>query len=590
MALKLGQKLTLYFVAVALLLAAVSAAYLRLRLRPFLLSQAEDRLWREAAVVKDIVQNRFADDIATYQIDRLADELGAMLNLRVTVIDSSGKVWGDSNLDGEELATIENHHDRPEIRMARLGGRGMATRTSTSVHLPLLYVALRLDGQPSPGFVRLAQPLTQLRQVNRAAFGLVLSGLGLGVVLAMLLAVGGARSLSRPLVEMAHVADRIAQGDFSRRLRVRGRDEVGELAETLNRMSEQLRGLLQQVTDERNRLHAVLDGMVEGVLVVNAQGRVQLVNRSYRRMFDLDERVKDRPLIEVVRDATLRTSIDRAMRENQVVTEELRLFTQTERVFVAHIVPLHGDGTVNGAVAVLHDISRLKQLERVRRDFVANVSHELRTPLSAIKGYAETLLSNVDARPEVRRQFLEVIERHADRMSNLVADLLELTRLESDRQAIALQPVELASIVRRVADEFCSRLTEHSLSLHVDVPRDLPEALADERGVETILSNLIDNAIKYTEPGGSIAVSAAHHGGRIHVSVADTGVGISAQHLERIFERFYRVDKARSRELGGTGLGLAIVKHLVNLHGGQVWAESEPGRGTTVTFTLRTAA
>jgi two-component system phosphate regulon sensor histidine kinase PhoR len=593
--LRLGQKLTLAYIAIVLLLAIVSAVYLRLRLQPFLFEESQKRLWHEAAMVKAVLQEQFGSDIATYEVDELADKFGRLLQLRITVIDSSGKVWGDTNLDGEILATIENHRDRPEVRMARQTGRGTAVRTSTSVNLPLLYVALLLDGDPSPGFVRLAQPLTELHQVNRAAFGLVLSGLGLGVLLAILLAIGGARRIAQPLVQMAKVADRFAKGDFSARLHVRSRDEVGDLADSLNRMAGQLQELLHQVTSERNRLQAVLDGMVEGVLVVDAGGTVQLMNASYRHMFNVEDDVVQRPLLDVVRNATLRSALDQAIRTGQPVSEEIHLLGETEKVFVVHVVPLGdlpvqaGGGAATGAVAVLHDITQLKQLERVRRDFVANVSHELRTPLAAIKGYAETLLSNVDAPAETRTQFLSVIERHANRMSNLVTDLLELARLESDREVLAMTSIELALIVRRIADEFKPAISARSLNFRTALPPSLPAVKADEGAVEQILHNLLDNAIKYTEPGGTITISAVAKEDEVQVSVADTGVGIARQHLERIFERFYRVDKARSRELGGTGLGLAIVKHLVQLHGGRVWAESEPGQGTIVHFTLLTA-
>lgn len=511
---------------------------------------------------------------------------------RVTFIAADGEVLGDSEVKTGELKELENHLHRPEVQQALHGGEGSSVRYSSTLRTPMLYVALPLAAAGGEGGVlRLALPLSALQQ-TRAALHVTL-GISFAVALLVSLVLSYLLSsvTSRSLRTMARIAARIGKGEFGRRIPVTSGDEVGELAGVMNDMAVRIEGQLTALSAEKNRLDAILRGMGEGLMVTDADGVVTLVNPAFCTLFALREEVEGKPLIAITRHPSLHGAFKAVLESRHERVEEITLPFRGETTLLTHWVPLLGDGEIRGVVAVFHDISDLKRLEAVRRDFVANVSHELRTPVTVIRGYAETLLGGaLETDPARAGQFLEKIHRHAERLATLINDLLALSELESGATALRPEPLAVGDAVRHA----CVLLEEKARAKGITIERralgEAPPVLADRGRLDQVLINLLDNAIKYTPENGTVTVSAAEADGMVEIAVTDTGIGIPAKDLPRIFERFYRVDAARSREQGGTGLGLAIVKHIVQLHGGTVSALSTPGKGSTFAFTLRKAA
>ena len=408
----------------------------------------------------------------------------------------------------------------------------------------------------------------------------------IAIAAALLIAFVLSASVLRPIREMRRMASAIAAGDLGYRLPLRFGDELGEIAAALQRMSEQLRERVELATREKEQLQAVLDGMVEGVLVVDPDQRILLGNQHLRDFFGVATELRGRTALEAIRHPELAEVLNAAENTDQPVSRAIEVAHPVHRTLRVHAVRLPpGAAARAGTVAVLHDVTELMQLEKMRREFVANASHELRTPLAAIRGFAETLLGNPTLSDTDRRAYLEVIDRHSRRLGSIVADLLELSKIESRETSFALAAIDTGKLAETLLHDWHPRLEEKQLSAALRIERP-GIACADAQACEQILSNLLDNAIKYTEPGGSIALRIGGDDRSVRIDVADTGMGIPERDLGRIFERFYRVDQARSRSQGGTGLGLAIVKHLVQSLGGEIQVESQLGRGSTFSFTL----
>lgn len=510
---------------------------------------------------------------------------------RVTFISLRGEVLGDSDVNPAELKELENHLNRPEVQQALKSGQGSSIRYSATLRTDMLYVAFPFRSAAGEGGVlRLALPLSTL-QKSRASFHAVLGiSLAAALFISLILSYILSNFTSKSLRTMAKIATQIGRGEFGRRVPVTSRDEVGELATVMNDMAVRIEGELKSVAAEKNRLDTILRGMGEGVMVTDATGVITLVNPAFRTLFDLREEVEGKPLIDITRHPSLNDAFKKLVETKNERVEEFTLPLHGGKTVLTHWVPLLESGKLQGVVAVFHDISELKRLEQVRRDFVANVSHELRTPVTVIRGYAETLLGGaLTTDPERAGAFLEKIHRHAERLASLIGDLLILSELESGETSPELAPVVIAG----VAGHVCALLEEKARGKKISIAmQGLGEALpvlADRGKLEQVMVNLLDNAIKYTPENGSIAISAAEAEGMVSIAVTDSGIGIPPKELSRIFERFYRVDAARSREQGGTGLGLAIVKHIVQLHGGSVSVESTPGKGSTFSFTLKKA-
>jgi len=525
---------------------------------------------------------------------------------RIRLIDASGVVLADSDVPRSELAGLSNHRDRPEVIEALRLGVGHSLRHSNTVKQTLLYVALRVPSagpNQGSGVVRLAINLDQVdAAVATLRRELVAAGV-VGLVVALGLSYGLSLLTLRPISELREVVQDIAEGKLGRRLGWESRDERGEIAASINRLARQLRDRADEALREKLQLEAVLKGMVEGVIVLDRAGRVLIANPRVQEMLSIWGDYEGRLVPEVIRSATVDQALQDAAESDDTVVREMEVQAEKKRVLLMHASGFPDSEPRTGTVAVFHDVSELRRVDRVRRDFIANASHELRTPLTSIQGFADTLASsNVSA--DQSSQYLAMIVRNAQRMSSLIDDLLTLSRIESGAEALKCNAVDVLRVVETVLADFAPRFEEASIevTLHATPVR---RCYVDRDAVEQILSNLLSNAARYSNAGSKVdvylqeraAMKTGGVGGRtgeyssgeaqeVEVRVEDTGIGIPAEDLTRIFERFYRVDAARSRALGSTGLGLSIVRHLVRVLGGELRVESELGKGTCFSFTL----
>lgn len=512
-----------------------------------------------------------------------ARQADARARARVTVIARDGMVLADSQHDP---ASMENHGSRPEVVQALGRGMGVALRHSATLHVDLYYLAIQtmLRGRGGMHLLRFAVPLEAVGSATAEVRWQILRVSILAALLALAVAYLAARAFTLRVRRMESFAQELVKGDFSGTLATESDDELGSVARSLRGMAEQFREMLDRLSGEGARREAILAGMVEGVLAVDRELRVTFYNNALARALRLRETLPDRaPVLQLVRDPALIELLTRVLHSGQPARSRLALAAAAGRVFEAQAAPL--DKARGGALAILHDITELEHLERVRKDFVANLSHELRTPLAAIRGYAETLLDGAIEDPENNRRFLEIIMAHTVRLGDMASDLLALAELESERGAALPERVSvreaIESAVHTVEPEARSRVVRLCLGIVEDV------AVAGQRfRLEHALVNLLANAIKYNRPAGEVHVEAAQAGDLVRISVRDTGIGISSEELPRIFERFYCVDKARSRATGGTGLGLSIVKHITERMGGTIAVESRIGKGSTFTLLL----
>jgi len=589
---RIAVKLTLTLVGFVALSLIGAGLYLNHALEAFAVDALEARLVTAARLLHDEARALFVRPASGPRQDfvaRAARPTGA----RVTLIATDGVVLADSEVPEAQLSRLENHRDRPEVRAALAGEIGRDLRRSVSVDAPLLYMALPVrDGPRTVGVLRLALPLSVVTSSYAELHRVLFAGGLVALAVAAGIGIFVAGRVTRPVVEMEAIARRMSEGEYTARAPVRSVDELGALGRALNTMMAGLRERIDDLQEERAKATAILDGMVEGVIAVDVHECILLMNERARAMFSVGPgRGDGKPLPEVIRNADLHELFraTRAAGLEAPLRRELRLGHPVARMLEITAVPLRLGAGESGAVMVLHDITALRRLERVRTEFVANVSHELRTPLTAIQGYLETLLGGALEERANARRFLEIAFRHTERLGRLLNDLTDLSNIELGKVSLRLAPVRFAEVLGSVLDIVRPKAEASRVGLIADVePADIV-AHADHDRLAQILINLVDNAVKYTPEGGWVTVRARRDGGRLEVRVRDTGIGIPRADLPRISERFYRVDKARSRELGGTGLGLAIVKHLVLAHGGELEITSEEGEGTTVRFTLAAA-
>jgi two-component system, OmpR family, phosphate regulon sensor histidine kinase PhoR len=533
------------------------------RLRVRLTDQTTSTLLREARLISQ-------QWVSGSDPEAIADAAGSALGVRVTLVDSTGRVVGDSEFDEPALSRLENHANRPEVAAARASGSGTARRLSPSAGDIELYAAVRAP----LGITRTSISTSTLEQVLAAQLRDVVPVAALVALIAAALVAVAARGFVRPIVALRDETRAIAAGDLSRRPALDAPAEIGDLATAIHRMREQLAVRLAALEADEALFDAVSASLNEGLIAVNGRSDVVRINARARELLSLREPVPfsaDR----LPRDRMFRDALSAVRSKELVDGLELDIGERT--------VELTGRPLADGgAVVALFDVTRLRQLERVRRDFVANVSHELKTPLTVIGGVAETLVDN-SLTPDERRRFADMIAGNTRRMHRLVDDLLDLSRIESGGWRPAPSAVDLPAVVAEVFAAVRPRVEGRGVALVSDIPNDAAAPYADPTALRQVISNLVDNAVRHTAHG-SIRVTARAEGNGVAIRVSDTGDGIAPEHLPRIFERFYRVDAARSRAEGGTGLGLAIVRHLVEAHGGTVAAESSVGTGTTISI------
>ena len=524
-----------------------------------------------AALRQDYVPLLVSGDVAA--LDLRVKKLGKEIDVRLTVIAPDGRVLADSQGDPRQM---ESHADRPEFILALQGRTAEFSRVSSTLHRAMLYQAVPLSsGERVMGVLRLSMFESAIERARVAIRRKIITFLAVLLALTLGMAYLFARNLTDPIMRLTRASRLIAGGDFGTRVRIQGRDELRQLADAFNHMVEQQQALLGSVQSRQMELETILASIAEGLLVLDSGGRIILANQSFKKICPQPE-CRGRLYWEVLRDARFNDLVKRALATRRDCRGELDI---DDTVYQVHVSPLADTGSI---IATFSDISEYKRLEKIKRDFVANLSHELRTPLTAIKGFVETMSEESTA---PNRNYLEIISRHTDRLVGMVNDLLTLAEMEEPRMRLEKSRIDLRQLAENVAMIYAGRCREKNIRLEVTASADLPGFFGDPFRMEQLFINLVDNAVKYTDRG-EIRVSLAGREKEIEIRVKDTGPGIPAAHLPRIFERFYVVDRSRSREQGGTGLGLAIAKHIVMLHDGRIEAISPPGQGTEFIITL----
>jgi two-component system phosphate regulon sensor histidine kinase PhoR len=579
--LTLSIRAKLFLISIALIAISVVAGYsyadreldgeLAMRAREFAVVKA--RLVAEAAMLERRTgQGSFSE---------VAAKLAAKAQGRVTFVGPDRKVLGDS-VDQKDSAELGAGAELTAL-LAGKSRDPVVTREGSTIH-----VVLPLTENDAPaGVVRVSQSFAELGTASGALERVVAVTAVLAIAVAVVMSSLASELAGRAASSLAQVARRMASGELAARSRLFARDEFGDLSRALNRLARTFSRSIGELREERDRLNALLSGMQEGMLLLDASGRIVLVNPALREMLLLGADAVGKTLLEAIRHAELKQLLDQARHAPEPLTREIEIGSIKPRRLLVRVAELSSEA--GQIFAVFVDVTEMRKLESMRRDFVANVSHELRTPVTAIRSAAETLQAGVPDDPQVLAMFIGILSRNAERLQELIEDVLNLSRIESRELKLNLEPLDLRVVYGQVLSLFRERAEQKGIGLVSEAANELPRVVADRRALEHVLSNLVENAVKYCGSGSSVRASAVELEDAVRLIVSDDGPGIEARHLPRIFERFYRVDAGRSRDLGGTGLGLSIVKHLVEAMGGAVRVESTPGVGTTFSFTLKKA-
>ena len=576
----LQWRITLAYTALFILTLGVVSFYLFTFIRSSNLTNLETRLQHEARLVATASAPYFSGQQDGSALQALAQRLGENIEGRVTLIGPDGTVLADSR---EDPASMANQGVQPEVERALDAGIGINARRSGAAGDELLYVAVPvIAGDTVQGVARVAAPAHIQGGVNGSL--VVIAGIGIaGAVLAVLIGYIGAARTTHSIAGLTEGARQLAAGELDYRVNAQASDETQELAQAFNRMAVSLRDLVRDLSLERGKLTAVLNTMADGVVVIDGNGSIVLVNHAAEQILSIEGAdVQDRRFTEIIRDHYLQQLVARCTERHEVQHGEVEI-PQWRRYLSVITTPLaeHGDSSV---LLTMHDLTRIRQLETTRKEFVSNVSHELRGPLAAVKILAESLTSGALKEKKRAKDFLRRINSEIDRMAAMVNELMELSRLESEQASLQLAPLDLRPLIADLRAEHDELKKKRKVALDVAVPERLPPVRGDEEKLRQVFDNLLSNAVKFTPADGRISLSAQQENGTVCLRVADTGVGIPPKHLPHIFERFYKVDRSRHSE--GFGLGLAIVKHIVQAHGGEMHAESAEGQGTTFTVVL----
>jgi two-component system phosphate regulon sensor histidine kinase PhoR len=554
-------------------------------------SEVEQRLRSTAALMdyqlsgavsrgEKIDFNQFAKAYSVI-LDRASTVSGTALDResRVTFVDYEGNVLGESDTDYQRM---ENHLDRKEIQEALKGNIGEDIRFSKTMKMDFLYIAM--PAASAKIILRVSVPLVQLERINRTIWLYCIAGILAGLLLTSLLAYKFSISVTKPVNELIHVSKQISDGNYSMRADVKSNDELGQLARTFNEMADELDRTVADLTDKNIKFDSILNSMTNGFIAVDGSFRIILVNAIACQLFNIGDEnaIIGVKLVEVIRNRQINELLSRTIYKGVSLSNEINIGVADEKIFRIYTNPIRSRSNpeVNtGGILTIHDVTNLKKLEQIRTDFVSNVTHELKTPLTSIRGFVETLRGGAINDGAVAEKFLEIIDIEAERLYMLINDILQLSEIETRQKDTDIGRHNLKGIIDEVVAILQVNAEKKGVSLKADVDERI-SILANRDRIKQMLINLIDNAIKYNVEKGSVAITASKAEGRLVITVKDTGIGIAQQHLSRIFERFYRVDKGRSRNMGGTGLGLSIVKHIVNLYNGDIKVESEPGKGT----------
>ena len=578
------------YLLLALLALGATGWYASQSMRHYYLDQTRQYLMIQARVLISQLQPLMTPPNSAesnrIEIDRFCKTTAVTVPIRITVILNNGLVLGDSEA---APATMENHGNRPEIKTALSGQPGSALRFSETLNQRMMYVALPLSESNPQGVVRVSLAVTAVdKELRRLTLRLVAGALIIALITSLVCLIISKR-ISRPIEEMRKGADRFAGGDLNHRLEAPSTAELAGLAKAMNKMAEELENRIQAIIQQGKESETVLSSMLEGVLALDLEERITQLNGAAGKLFDVKvELLKGRSIQEVIRHRKVHEMISATLKDGKTSEKDVALFQNREQVLNIRCTPmLDTNGDRNGALLVINDVTRLRQLENLRRDFAANVSHEIKTPLTAIKGFVQTLLQGAVDNQEDRQRFLKIIHKHVNRLTAIVDELMELSRLENDREGIQLTTtgVSIQNMLASAVTLCRPNADAKQIAFDVQCPADLT-AQMDLPLMEQAAVNLLDNAVKYSPPESRITIIAARGEKEITIQFIDNGLGIEEKHLPRLFERFYRVDKARSRQMGGTGLGLAIVKHIVQSHGGSIEVASTLGKGSVFTIHL----
>lgn len=575
-----------YFTITALLLLFLGL-YLVHSMTNHSYEETEERLVSSARLVGDSAVLLIEGETNSSVFAEFAREKRDITGARVTIVDKQGKVLADSE---ERAQDMPNHAERPEFNKALQGGVGNSIRYSTTLKEKALYIAMPVKSKGDiVGAVRLSILWDEIQEGVWNIRWIVGTAIFLVFLLTVLISSSLTRDITAPLKEMTEVAKDMADGKLDRFVKNISDDEIGTLGRGLNYMARRLKDTITEITEEKNKIQAILASMAEGVVAVDKNRNILLINTAGEKIFNVKAaEVVGYNIIEGIKNYELEKIIGKALERGRNINQELEIIP-LRRSFRVNVVPImKAEGTL-GVVAVLRDITELRELEHMRSEFVANVSHELRTPLTSIKGFVETLLDGAIDEREVATRFLEIINLETDRLTRLINDILSLSSLEAKEKDIMKVTVDISGIIQKVVSMLSPLAKEKNIFINSNITLDNPLIMANEDMIRQVLINLIDNAIKYTPEGGHVQITATPSRLGIKVSIQDTGIGMPVESMSRLFERFYRVDKARSRELGGTGLGLAIVKHVLDAHGGTIKVESQTGKGSKFTFYLPSA-
>ena len=580
------SRLTITYIVLIAVIIFVAGVFLSLIFKSYYFKSVNSNLLYEARLVAEM--SRYYNGKSDVQefFQQVCLRAARDTNTRVTIVDENGRVLGDSMYEPEKMGI---HKNRPEFYQALHNGNGMETRYSETAGIRMLYVAVPFQQGEIKGAVRLARSLTQVEAFyHRVLYTLLLAILFTGLLGAGIsIAIAG--RFSRPVSRITGVVVDMARGNLKRRIRYKGNDELGKLGEAINDMAGHLGHIINEISAVKNRLEALLENTVNGIIMIDDQSRIAYINPAGMALLGLEQNPLGGNVIEAIKSYDLLEMIDKVKSEANPMRKSIRAYQADEKHIEVNVVPIN-EGKREGAMSILivmNDITETRRLEKVRKDFVANVSHELKTPVATISGFAETLLSEGDENAEHVEEFSTVIFKEAQRMKKLINDLLELSRLESGKVSLNIQPLDMISLIKESIALVKMRNPIAKARIEFNEPGEELQFDGDPDSITHILENLLDNALNYSNDGGLITVNLERYGKKgVRVSVRDEGEGIPEAELPRIFERFYRVDKARSRKTGGTGLGLAIAKHLVENHGGTLEVESYPGKGSIFSFAL----
>lgn len=579
---KIYRKLFLTYVFVVLICLGLVGAVASFSLKRFY----QHRIANELEISAVLVRNILNESLETQHIQNSVLELSRQIRTRITVVDFEGNVLGDSD---EDPTKMENHRNRPEIKTAFANQVGQSIRFSNTIKIDMMYVAIPVKKNDEiTGVVRLSLPLTEVKESLSRIYKIIFYSLLIGGLISLALGALVGRSFSNPLSEMKSLAQKIVHGDFRHKIRIKSKDEIGQLAESLMEMSEQLEKKIDAITEDKNKMEAILSSMREGVIVLDKNENILLFNSSLLQMLELrSEKYVGRPFWEIISNDEINSILKQTINKKDSLSRQISLFQPEARTIQVQTAIINDNqGRLLGLVGVFHDVTELKKFEKARSEFIANVSHELKTPITSIIGFVETLSNGAIDDLKKRDEFLSIIHSHSQRLDNLVNDILSLSRIEFREVEMNPEPISVKKILENARALYNDRISAKKQTLKMHIQSKLPKVFSDPDMIIQVFSNLIDNAIKFTPEKGEITLDARESNGFIRIDVSDTGIGIAEEHLSRIFERFYRVDKARSREMGGTGLGLAIVKHIVQANKGEVSVKSEQGKGSTFSVFL----